>query len=143
MKSIYSAIFTPEEAGGWSIHFPDVPGAITQGDSIEEGMINAIDALSAILALGKKGVDYDNPRPFEDVEKGMDTGERVFAVAPDLKIMADYLKEARPKVRVNVMLEQEVKAAIDAYTKKTAGLDRSQFLNDAARARLDELSAAD
>ena len=41
---IYPALFIPdEEEGGFVITFRDLPEAITQGESVEEGLIEAID----------------------------------------------------------------------------------------------------
>jgi antitoxin HicB len=42
----YYARFKPEpKVGGFSISFPDIPGALTQSESIEEGMAMALDVL--------------------------------------------------------------------------------------------------
>src|ERR1035438_6280649 len=42
----YPAKFTPDRtAGGFVVTFPDVPEAITQGDTIEEAMAMASEAL--------------------------------------------------------------------------------------------------
>jgi len=47
---IYPAKFTADrEAGGYVISFPDVPEAVTQGDSVEEGVEMAADCLELIL----------------------------------------------------------------------------------------------
>ncbi|WP_238329470.1 type II toxin-antitoxin system HicB family antitoxin [Mannheimia haemolytica] len=34
----YPALFTPAEEGGFVVTFPDLPEAITQGDTFEEAM---------------------------------------------------------------------------------------------------------
>lgn len=41
----FPALFQPEPGGGFTITFRDVPEAITQGDSIEEAKVMALDAL--------------------------------------------------------------------------------------------------
>ena len=48
-KYAYPAIFTPEEDGSFSINFPDLEGCYTCGDSIEDGIEMAQDALALIL----------------------------------------------------------------------------------------------
>lgn len=48
-KYAYPAIFTPEEDGTYSIDFPDLEGCYTCGDSIEEGLEMAEDALALVL----------------------------------------------------------------------------------------------
>lgn len=49
MKYVYPAVFHPEEDGGYSITFPDLPGCITQGDDLADGIEMAEDALAMIL----------------------------------------------------------------------------------------------
>jgi antitoxin HicB len=46
----YPARFTPEE-GGFFVTFPDVPEAITEGDTIEEAMAMAAEALEVSLTF--------------------------------------------------------------------------------------------
>ena len=47
MKLIYPAIFSPlEEMPGYCVTFPDLPGCVTQGESLEEAITMAADAAS-------------------------------------------------------------------------------------------------
>ena len=48
-KYVYPAIFTAEEAGGFSICFPDVEGCYTQGEDLVDGILMAEDALALML----------------------------------------------------------------------------------------------
>ena len=48
-KYAYPAIFTPEEDGSFSINFPDLEGCYTCGDSLEDGIEMAEDALALVL----------------------------------------------------------------------------------------------
>ena len=48
-KYAYPAIFTPEEDGSYSINFPDLEGCYTCGDSLEDGIEMASDALALVL----------------------------------------------------------------------------------------------
>ena len=48
-KYIYPAIFTPEENGRFSIHFPDIDGCYTCGDDLADGLEMAEDALALML----------------------------------------------------------------------------------------------
>ncbi len=48
----YPAKFTPDRtAGGFVVTFPDVPEAITQGDTIEEASAMASEALEPALTF--------------------------------------------------------------------------------------------
>lgn len=48
-KYAYPAIFTPEENGAFSVLFPDLEGCYTCGDSLEDGLEMAEDALALTL----------------------------------------------------------------------------------------------
>lgn len=48
MKYIYPAYFVQEE-GRYTVHFPDIPNICTEGDTIEEAMDMAEDALTLYL----------------------------------------------------------------------------------------------
>ncbi|MGD1070724.1 MAG: type II toxin-antitoxin system HicB family antitoxin [Bryobacteraceae bacterium] len=59
----YPARFTPDkEAGGFVVTFPDVPEAITQGDTMEEAMAMASEALEVALTFyTEKWADLPEP----------------------------------------------------------------------------------
>jgi antitoxin HicB len=47
----YPAILTPDPDGGFTVTFRDVPEAITEGDTREEALLRAEDALESALAM--------------------------------------------------------------------------------------------
>lgn len=47
----YPATLTPDPDGGFTVTFRDVPEAITEGDSREEALLRAEDALESALAM--------------------------------------------------------------------------------------------
>lgn len=49
MKLIYPACFYPCEDGGYTVVFPDLPGCVTEGDTLSEAIDMAIDAASGWL----------------------------------------------------------------------------------------------
>ena len=50
MKFVYPATFYPCDRGyGFTVEFPDLPGCITEGDTLENSMEMAIDAASGWL----------------------------------------------------------------------------------------------
>jgi len=57
-KYIYPAIFEPGDEHGYCITFPDLPGSITSGETIEESLYMAKDALE--LHLYGMEVDGDD-----------------------------------------------------------------------------------
>lgn len=48
-RELFIAVFEKATEGGYTINFPDLPGCITEGDSLEEGMANAKEALELHL----------------------------------------------------------------------------------------------
>lgn len=48
-KYIYTGLFIPEENGGYSVSFPDIEGAYSFGDSLEDAYAMAEDVLSLML----------------------------------------------------------------------------------------------
>lgn len=58
-KMIYPAVFHPEDDGGYVIDFPDLLGCVTEGDTLEEAIAMAEDALGIYLYTVK-----DNKEPF-------------------------------------------------------------------------------
>lgn len=50
----YPADFQPSEEGGFVITFPDVPEAITQGETVDDGVEQAADALEEAVATRAK-----------------------------------------------------------------------------------------
>lgn len=49
-RLFYPAVFQPEDEGGYSVFFPDVPGCNTDCDDMEEGYEMAFDALGLMLS---------------------------------------------------------------------------------------------
>lgn len=48
-KYVYPAVFRAEDVGGYSVAFQDLPGCCTEGDSLEEAVEMAHDALGLYL----------------------------------------------------------------------------------------------
>lgn len=66
MQLYYAAKLVPDPGGGFVVTFPDVPEAITHGESREEATANARDALGMAL-LGY--VITDRPMPAAKLHK--------------------------------------------------------------------------
>jgi len=49
-----------EEGGGYLISFPDLPGCISDGDTIEETIKNGIDAMNSWIETSK---EFNDPVP--------------------------------------------------------------------------------
>jgi antitoxin HicB len=45
----YPALLAPQKEGGFVVTFPDIPEAITQGESVEDALLHAADVLESAL----------------------------------------------------------------------------------------------
>ena len=52
---IYPAFFLPEENGGFTVSFPDIPGAVTWGATFEEAYNYAQEVLGFALENEENG----------------------------------------------------------------------------------------
>jgi predicted RNase H-like HicB family nuclease len=68
MKLIYPAIFYPCEEGGYTVNVPDLPGCVTEGDTLAEAMLMGIDAASGwILGEIEEGEPVPQPSSIENI----------------------------------------------------------------------------
>jgi len=116
----------------WGVRFPDAPSIHTGGSDIEEAVAMAVDALSGMLVVGRKGREYFTPSGFEAVKEQAGDGDLVFPIIPTESAMDQY----RPKKRVNVMVPVTLLEEIDEHVKSVAGMDRSKFFSEAAERSL-------
>lgn len=68
-KIIYPAVFHPEDVGGYSVDFPDLLGCVTEGDTLEEAIRMAEDALRIYLySLKEDGEAAPEPSDPADIK---------------------------------------------------------------------------
>ncbi len=108
------------------VSFPDFPGCITAGATLEEARLRATEALALhIEGMIEDGEALPAPSPLDAV-----MADRAHRDAVAFLVAAP----ARPAraVRVNITLPEDVLAEVDAAAK-AQGLTRSAFLARAAR----------
>lgn len=121
----YIALMRKDDTSDYSVDFPDFPGCITAGSTLEEARIMAADALSGHISVMR---EYGDPIPSpSDLDTIMSDEHNADAVA-FLVSVPDA--ETRSK-RVQVTLPEDLLARIDAMTD-----NRSAFLARAARREL-------
>jgi predicted RNase H-like HicB family nuclease len=121
----YIALLRKEPASDFGVDFPDFPGCVTAGKTLEDARHMAAEA----LALHVEGMRDDGeaiPAP-SSLDAVMDDPANRDAVA----FLVDVAAKPIPSVRINVMLPQDLVAAIDRVTT-----NRSRFLAEAAQANL-------
>lgn len=65
MRCTYPAIFEKNELGGCSIHFPDLPECYTDGDSLEDAIEMASEAMELVV---ESYVDNGRPLPLPSLD---------------------------------------------------------------------------
>lgn len=131
----YFAAFLPEEDGGYSVLFPDVPGCQTCGDTLEEAFSMAVDALAGHLeALADDNDPIPEPSSFVGAREKLcalcgDCGICVPEDTPLQLVPAPELDSA--PVRVSVSFRRYTLDMIDRRAEQ-AGMTRSGFLAAAA-----------
>ena len=69
----YIALVHKDEGTSYGVSFPDVPGCISAGDTFEEAVANAAEALAGHFALMKADGDpIPAPRSFEQLKRDPD-----------------------------------------------------------------------
>ena len=138
VRGQYLALVTKEEDSDWNVVFPDLPGCVTAGRSLDEAVAFAEEALALhVHGLRENGDAPPAPSDIEDVMADPESAGALFCLVP-LKPLAGF---AGRKSRVNITLDEYLLAEIDAAAEQT-GSDRSKFLAAAAREALDKRDAA-
>lgn len=122
----YIAIIHKDASSDYGVSFPDFPGCVTAGRSIDEAKEMALDA----LALHIKGLVADGEKipPPSKLDGILAHPDYSGAVA----ILIVGVADPKPRtVRVNVTLSENVLSKIDRIAKKR-GMSRSSFLVHAA-----------
>jgi predicted RNase H-like HicB family nuclease len=69
----YIALVHKDEGTSYGVSFPDVPGCISAGDTFEEAVANAAEALAGhFAAMRADGEAIPTPRTFEQLRRERD-----------------------------------------------------------------------
>jgi predicted RNase H-like HicB family nuclease len=72
----YVAIVEEEEAKAIGVWFPDLPGCVSAGDSLDEAMLNAVKALELWAgAMIESGQEIPPPRSLSDLKADSDVAQ--------------------------------------------------------------------
>jgi len=126
---IYFA-FIQQHKGYYNATFPDMPGCATGGDSLEELMINAKDALELhIEGMLEDGDELPAPR-FVGKRKDLKEYREGAWIAVEVDV-TEIAKRSKGAERVNVTIPKKMLSKIDSY-RYLLKESRSGFLTMAA-----------
>ncbi len=117
----------------YGVSFPDVPGCISAGDTLDEALTNAVDALSGHIRLMEADGDaLPSPRTLEDIATDTNFAEDL---AGAIITAVPLVRDRGSTTRINVSLDLGLLEAIDGLAKQRSQT-RSAFLASAARREL-------
>ena len=124
----YPVILTPDkEAGGFVVTFPDIPEAITQGETVDEALAMAAEALETAMDFyfdGKRAVPMPSPPK-----------RRQQVVALPLSVSAKVLL-------LNEMIRQQVRPAELARRLHTTPQEVNRLTNLHHTTKIDGIAGA-
>ena len=127
MRYVYPGALTPEQEGGFSVSFPDVPEALTCGNDRNEALAMATDALATALA-GYVEARWDIPipsRPTSDQEP--------IAVPPVVAAKLALYRCMRKQGLTKVALAKRLGLS-EGAVRKLLNLDQRSHINQVERA---------
>ncbi|MFP5501801.1 MAG: type II toxin-antitoxin system HicB family antitoxin [Candidatus Sericytochromatia bacterium] len=126
----YIGIIHKDPGSCYGISFPDFPGCISAGDTLQEALLHGSEALGAHLRLMQQDGDpIPEPSELDVIMKEPDFADGMPA------LITPSLQHKGKAVRVNITLDEYLLEDIDAHVGRL-GVTRSAFLAEAARAAL-------
>ncbi len=122
----YIALIHKDAESEFGVSFPDLPGCVTAGATLDEARDMAAEALAFHLqGLAEDGEAIPEPSTLEAVMSDPDNkdGVAILVAAPAQVVKA---------VRINVTLPEDLLASVDTYASAN-GYTRSGFLALAAK----------
>jgi predicted RNase H-like HicB family nuclease len=126
----FTAIIEGSDEPGYSVFFPDLPGCVSAGDTVEEAALNAREALDLhVRGMIEDGGALPTPSSPDRIPSDPEVREVARMLVPvDLPGRA---------IRLNISLEESLVDAIDRAAA-ARGTSRSGFLAAAAQRALRE-----
>jgi len=126
----YIAVIHKEKKSDFGVSFPDFPGCITAGKSVDDAKDMAQEALEGHIGLMvEEGLPLPAPSQLEDVLK-----DRDYKNVAAYFVVSIRLPKKEP-VRFNASMDAELLSVIDEMATRL-GMTRSGFLAEAARKEL-------
>lgn len=125
----YIALIHKDADSDFGVSFPDLPGCITAGSTLDEARDMAAQALAFhLLGMEQDGEAVPEPSSLEAVMADNENrdGVAILVQAPD---------GSAKSVRVNITLPEDVLNEIDRYAE-AEGFTRSGFLAKAAKSAM-------
>ncbi|HED5889200.1 TPA: type II toxin-antitoxin system HicB family antitoxin [Salmonella enterica] len=134
----YPLNLVPAPEGGYVVSFPDIPEALTQGDTREEALSAALDAL--VTAFEFYFEDNEQIPPPSEVNAGDDFVEVPLSVASKVLLLNAFLESrltrqdlakriGKPKQEITRLFDLNHATKIDAVQSAAKALGKELTLN--------------
>ena len=124
--------FVHEEDGVYGISFPDFPGCVAGGRTLDEVVRRGTEALAFhIDGMIEEGMELPEPRGFESIRKDKSLAEDMAGAV----LVAASLEIPSKVERINITMDKRLLDRIDRAAE-TIGDNRSHWLAEAAKFRL-------
>lgn len=122
----YIALIHKDADSDYGVSFPDLPGCISAGTTLDDARAMATEALALHLeGLAEDGEAVPEPSSLEEIMS--DAGNR-----SGVAVLIDAPVEAVRSVRINITMPSDILEEIDRYAARE-GFTRSGFLTQAAK----------
>ena len=123
----YVVVVHKDADSNYGVTVPDLPGCFSAGNTIDEALINAHEAIECHL----QGLLLDNdpipqPKSIEEHKANPDYKDGIWAF-----VDFDLSKFTRKAKRINITIPEFILTKVDDYIGKK-GISRSNFLTQAA-----------
>ena len=131
MEVVYKAFLHREGDSSYGVTFPDFPGCVSAGETLEEALENGREALQFMIdSLYEEGTEIPRPGVLDPawLKERCDDIELVAAIPANV---------SSKRVRINVSMSDYVLERLDEYAAKV-GLSRSTVLTEAVGRYINE-----
>ena len=126
----YVAFVHDDDEPGFGVSFPDFPGCISDGDTVDDALRRGAEALAFhVDGMMHDGESIPQPRSLHDIKA--DDSLAGWRDGATIAFVPLILDRGSPR-RINVSLDSGLLHAIDDEAKRR-GMTRSAFLTSAAR----------
>jgi predicted RNase H-like HicB family nuclease len=124
---IYPIVIHKDPETAYGVTVPDLPGCFSAGDTMEEALANAIEAIECHI----EGILLDDEnlplgKAIENYVNELDYRGGIWAL-----VDVDISKLGGAKQRINISMAERILVKVDAFAKNT-NKTRSKLLADAA-----------
>ena len=106
------------ERGAYGVSFPDIPGVVAMGVTMDEALLNAEEALrDYVIETEKTGDELVSPSLIEEIE----------TPAGSALVSVSLIRLSGRSVRANLTLDEEVVTYIDGEARRR-GMTRTKFV---------------